>query len=81
MGALDEEAMRKKNAHEDFPDETLLMLKRAATPEAKRARLGMQETLTHLASLDADDAQWFRKDAWWPRHNVRSWIWKPRKFA
>ena len=57
------EAMHKKNAHEDFLDEILPILKRAGTPEADRARQRLQETLTQLASLAADDAQWFSKDA------------------
>jgi alkylation response protein AidB-like acyl-CoA dehydrogenase len=57
------EAMRKKNAHEDFLDELLPLLKRAGTPEADRARQRLQETLTQLASRDADDAQWHGKDA------------------
>jgi hypothetical protein len=55
--------MRKKNAHEDFLDEVLPMLKRAGTPEADRARQRLQETLTQLASLDVEEAQWFSKDA------------------
>ena len=57
------EAMRKKNAHEDFLDEMLPLLKRAGTPEADRARQRLQETLTHLASLAVEDAQWFSKEA------------------
>ncbi len=57
------EAMRKKNAHEDFLDEILPMLKRVNTPEADRARQRLQETLRQLASLNADDAQWFSKGA------------------
>jgi acyl-CoA dehydrogenase len=57
------EAMRKKNAHEDFLDEMLPLLKRANTPEADRARQRLQETLTRLTSLAADEVQWFSKDA------------------
>jgi acyl-CoA dehydrogenase len=57
------EAMRKKNAHEDFLDEMVPLLKRAGTPEADRARQRLRETVNHLAALDADDAQWFSKDA------------------
>ncbi len=57
------EAMHKKNAHEDFLDEVLPMLKRAGTPEADRAQQRLQETLTQLASLEADEAQWYGKDA------------------
>jgi acyl-CoA dehydrogenase len=57
------EAMRKKNAHEDFLDEMVPLLKRAGTPEADHARQRLQETLNHVAALDADNAQWFSKDA------------------
>ena len=57
------EAMHKKNAHEDYLDELLPMLKQAGTSEADRARQRLQETLTHLASLAVDDAQWYSKDA------------------
>ena len=42
------EAMRKKNAHEDFLDEMLPMLKRAGTPEADRARQRLQETAERI---------------------------------
>ena len=47
------EAMRKKNAHEDFLDEMLPMLKRAHTAEADSWRRTLGRSLKHLVSLDA----------------------------
>jgi alkylation response protein AidB-like acyl-CoA dehydrogenase len=57
------EAMRKKNAHEDFLDEILPMLERAHTTEAELAQQTLEEVLKHLVSLDPDEAQWHSKDA------------------
>jgi alkylation response protein AidB-like acyl-CoA dehydrogenase len=57
------EAMRKKNAHEDFLDEVLPKLERAHTSEATLAQNALEEALKHLVSLNADEAQWYSKDA------------------
>jgi hypothetical protein len=57
------EAMRKKNAHEDFLDEILPMLKHAGTTEAALAQAALEEVLKQLVSLDPDEAQWYGKDA------------------
>jgi alkylation response protein AidB-like acyl-CoA dehydrogenase len=57
------ETMRKKNAHEDFLDEILPMLKRAGTPEAALAEETLEKALKQVVSLDADEAQWHSKDA------------------
>jgi len=57
------EAMQKKHAHESFLDEFVPILERAGTSEATQARQRMQNTLVHLGSLSAQEAQWYSKDA------------------
>jgi len=57
------EAMRKKAAHESFLDEFVPMLEHAGTTEASLAQKTLEEVLSHLASLGADEAQWHSKDA------------------
>ncbi len=57
------EAMQKKHAHEAFLDEFLPILGRAGTSEAAQAQQRMQQTLAHLGSLPALEAQWYSKDA------------------
>ena len=57
------EAMQKKHAHESFLDEFLPILARAGTSEAAQAQQRMQETLAHLGSLSAQEAQWYSKNA------------------
>jgi hypothetical protein len=57
------EAIRKKNAHEDFLDEVVPMLERAGTPEADQSRLRLQATLRNMAPLTSDEVQWYGKYA------------------
>ncbi|MEJ2597473.1 MAG: acyl-CoA dehydrogenase family protein [Anaerolineales bacterium] len=57
------EAMQKKSAHEAFLDEFVPMLERAGTPAASRAGDLLQGTLSELAGLPAQQAQWHAKAA------------------
>jgi hypothetical protein len=57
------EAIRKKNAHEDFLDEVVPMLERAGTPEADQSRLRLQATLRNMEPLTSDEVQWYGKYA------------------
>jgi alkylation response protein AidB-like acyl-CoA dehydrogenase len=57
------EAIRKKNAHEDFLDEVVPMLERAGTPEADQSRLRLQATLRNMEPLTSGEVQWYSKYA------------------
>jgi alkylation response protein AidB-like acyl-CoA dehydrogenase len=57
------ESMQKKGAHEAFLDDFIPRLERAGTAEARLALEKTGQTLSHLAGLEADEAQWYAKDA------------------
>jgi acyl-CoA dehydrogenase len=57
------EAMHKKGAHENFLDEFVPLLEQVGVPAATRALENLQTTLTHLASLSPEQAQWYSKDS------------------
>ncbi|GBD85989.1 putative acyl-CoA dehydrogenase AidB [bacterium BMS3Abin02] len=57
------EAMQKKGAHEQFVDEFTTLLEGVGTPAAEMALKTIQGTLSDLARMGADEAQWHSKRA------------------
>jgi len=57
------EAMQKKGAHEQFVDEFTTLLESVGTPAAEMALKTIQGTLSDLARMGADEAQWHSKRA------------------